>query len=231
MDRIAIIGCGGSGKSHVARELGRMLGIMPVHLDGLYYDPDWQPLHTGQFTALQQELAAAPRWVIDASYASSLLIRLAPADTVIFLDLPATACLRGIAQQRLRHRGGQQATIGGYDRITWNFIRSIIGYRKHMAPQVRRLIADHAGGARLIVLRSRRAVRHYLASVADEVRREPEYLPRELRPLCALRASRGVGRPGSDMECLGAVRARLGDAASCPGRHPGRGRAGHDLPG
>jgi len=43
VDRIAIIGCGGSGKSHLARELARMLGVAPVHLDGLYYDGNWNP--------------------------------------------------------------------------------------------------------------------------------------------------------------------------------------------
>jgi len=48
---------------------------------------------------------------------------------VIFLDLPARTCLRGIAQRQLRHRGGQHAAIGVYDRITWTFIRYITGYR------------------------------------------------------------------------------------------------------
>jgi len=49
VDRIAIIGCGGSGKSRLARALGDMLGITPVHLDGLYYDRDWKPLDKEQF--------------------------------------------------------------------------------------------------------------------------------------------------------------------------------------
>ena len=99
MDRIAIIGCGGGGKSHLARELGASLGITPVHLDTVYYDKDWNPLPKDQFAALQRDLVSAPRWVIDGNYASSLPIRLAAADTVIFLDLPARACW-GIAQRR-----------------------------------------------------------------------------------------------------------------------------------
>ena len=103
MDRIAIIGCGGSGKSHLARELGASLGITPVHLDTLYYDKDWNPLPKDEFTALQRDLVSAPRWVIDGNYASTLPIRLAAADTVIFLDLPARICLWGIAQRRLRY--------------------------------------------------------------------------------------------------------------------------------
>jgi len=166
VDRIAIIGCGGSGKSHLSRSLGILLGITPVHLDGLYYDQDWKPVDKEQFAALQRDLVSAPRWIIDGNYASSLPIRLQAADTVIFLDLSGWTCLWGIAQRRLRHRGGQHKDIGVYDRITWNFVRYILGYRRQMAPRVRKLIADHAGNAEVVVLRSRRAARDYLAAVS-----------------------------------------------------------------
>ncbi len=163
MERIAIVGCGGSGKSRLARVLGARLGITPVHLDALYYDKDWQPLDQETFASLQHELVAAPRWIIDGNYASTLPIRLAAADTVIFLDLPGWACLWGIAARRLRHGGGQHQAIGVYDRITWGFVRYILGYRKNMAPRVRALITSHARDAQVTVLRSRAAVRRYLA--------------------------------------------------------------------
>lgn len=163
VERIAIVGCGGSGKSHLARVLAARLGITPVHLDALYYDEDWKPLDQEAFAALQRDLVAAPCWIIDGNYASTLPIRLEAADTVIFLDLPGWACLWGIAQRRLRHGGGQHQAIGVYDRITWNFVRYILGYRRTMAPRVRALIADHAAHAQVTVLRSRSAVRRYLS--------------------------------------------------------------------
>ncbi len=166
MDRIAIIGCGGSGKSCLARSLGGLLGVTPVHLDGLYYDQDWKPLDKEQFAALQRDLVAAPRWIIDGNYASSLPIRLHAADTVLFLDLPAWICLRGIALRRMRYGGGQHKDIGVYDRINWGVVRYILGYRRRMAPRIRKLIADHGGNAEVIVLRSRRATRGYLIAVA-----------------------------------------------------------------
>jgi adenylate kinase family enzyme len=168
VDRIAIVGCGGSGKSCLARSLGRLLGITPVHLDGLYYNQDWKPLDKEQFAALQANLVTSPRWIIDGNYASSLPIRLQAADTVIFLDLPGWKCLWGIAQRRIRHRGGQHKDLGVYDRITWNFVRYILGYRRQMAPRVRKLIADHATDAEVVVLRSRRAARDYLTVVTAQ---------------------------------------------------------------
>ena len=158
-----MVGCGGSGKSRLARVLGARLDITPVHLDALYYDKDWKPLDQETFASLQRELVTAPRWIIDGNYASTLPIRLEAADTVIFLDLPGWACLWGIAARRLRHAGGQHQAIGVYDRITWGFIRYILDYRKNMAPRVRALITSHARDAQVTVLRSRAAVRRYLA--------------------------------------------------------------------
>ncbi|HEY2265357.1 MAG TPA: topology modulation protein [Streptosporangiaceae bacterium] len=165
MDRIAIMGCGGSGKSYLARSLGARLGITPVHLDARYYDQDWKPLGQEAFAGVQRDLVAAPRWIIDGNYASTLPIRLQAADTVIFLDLPGWACLRGTLRRQVRHGGGQHQANGEYNRITWDFIRYILGYRRKMAPRVRALIAEHAGDAQVVILRSRRATRRYLATV------------------------------------------------------------------
>lgn len=171
MHRIAIIGCGGSGKSHLARELAVELGIRAIHLDTLYYDRQWRPLPADEFAHQQRELVAAPRWIIDGNYASSLPIRLEAADTVIFLDLPAASCLLGILRRRLRHRGGQHDHIGVYDRITWGFVRYICNYRRIMRPRVQQLIAEHAGHAHVVVLRRRRdATRHSRIAATGTVR-------------------------------------------------------------
>ncbi|MGH3906478.1 MAG: DNA topology modulation protein FlaR [Pseudonocardiaceae bacterium] len=166
MHRIAIIGCGGSGKSHLARALAAKLDVRPVHLDALYYDSDWNPLPAEQFAELQHELVTEPQWVIDGNYASSLPIRLAAADTVIFLDLPATSFLWGILQRRLRHGSGQHDALGVYNRITWGFVHYIRGYRKRMRPRVQQLIADHAPHAEIVVLPSRRAAARYCRDLA-----------------------------------------------------------------
>jgi hypothetical protein len=78
-----------------------------------------------KFADRQRKLVARPQWLIDGNYASTLPIRLAAADSVIFLDLPAITCLLGIFQRRWRWRGGQYINDGVFDRITVSFVRYI----------------------------------------------------------------------------------------------------------
>lgn len=167
MDRIAVIGCGGSGKSTTARQLARLLDLPLVHLDALYYDEHWAPLPGVEFAARQEKLVAGDRWIIEGNYAGTLPSRLAAADTVIFLDLPAATCLWGIAQRRWRYRGGQHRSDGVYDRITWDFVRYILGYRRTTRPRVRGLLQEHGPHVRLVTLTSRRQADEFI----DHVRR------------------------------------------------------------
>ncbi|MFD6934659.1 topology modulation protein [Streptomyces goshikiensis] len=161
--RIAIIGCGGSGKTYMSKQLAGHFRAPVTHLDALYYDDEWNTLDKEKFTAIQEELVAAPSWVIEGNYAGTLPIRLRAADVVIFLDIPPAVCLWGIAQRRLRYGGGQNDSTGVYDRITWNFIKYVWGYRKTMGPRVQQLIAEHAQEATVHTVTSRRQARNLLA--------------------------------------------------------------------
>ncbi|MEU3783424.1 topology modulation protein [Streptomyces sp900129855] len=162
MDKVLVIGCAGSGKTRVARELGRHLNAPVTHLDALYYDADWNPLPMDDFAEAQRDVTSQPRWVIDGNYNSTLDLRLAACDAVVFLDLPATACLRGIFMRQVCHGSGQRATLGVYNRLTVDVVRYILSYRRRMRPRVLAKITRHEAHIEVVRLTNRRAVRRWL---------------------------------------------------------------------
>jgi adenylate kinase family enzyme len=165
--KVAILGCGGSGKSYVARALGALLDAPVTHLDAVFYDSDWNELPMPEFEARQRVLVAEPAWVIDGNYNSTLPVRLHACDTVVFLDLPTAACLWGALWRQVRSGAGQHAATGEYNRMHLGVVRYIRGYRQKMRPKVLRKIEAHAQHATVVQLTSRRKVRRWLCQVAE----------------------------------------------------------------
>lgn len=163
--KVAICGCGGAGKSAVARQLGTRLNLPVTHLDMLYYDQEWRPVSHDEFVAVQQRLVAEPRWIIDGNYASTMPIRLAAADLVILLDIHPVVCLWGVLRRRQQHRGADDLSRHLRGRLSWGFISYILRFRKTTRPKVRQLLTEHATGE-VVVLTSRRAARRFLHAVA-----------------------------------------------------------------
>lgn len=158
MNRVAVVGSGGSGKSYVARQLGRLLNVPVIHLDAVYYDDEWNPLPPEKFEAAQRELVAQPRWVIDGNYNSSLHIRLEACDTVVMMDVPTWAALWGIFSRQLRHAGGH--------RLHWGVITYVATYRRRMRPKVLAKIDGLAADKQVVFLTSRAKTHRWLEQVA-----------------------------------------------------------------
>jgi adenylate kinase family enzyme len=165
VEKVVVVGCCGSGKSYVAREIGRLTGAPVTHLDAIYYDDEWNAAPMDGFADAQHELVARPRWVIDGNYNSTLEIRLRACDTVVFLDLPTRSCLWGMLSRQLRHGAGQNSTNGVYNRINTDVVKYVRGYRRSMRPRVLAKFDEYAGHARVVSLRSRAHARQWLAEL------------------------------------------------------------------
>jgi adenylate kinase family enzyme len=164
LQRVAIIGAGGAGKTVLANQLSVLLDLPVTHLDALRYTPTWHRVPEDEFVAAQRKVTATDRWIIDGNSLASMPVRFAAADTIVFLDLPAGVCLWGVLRRRWRYRGGQHAD-GVHDRITWSLLTYIVRFRRRTGPAARRCIAEHEGHAVLIELTSRRQVRQWLAQL------------------------------------------------------------------
>ena len=96
MERVMIIGSGGSGKTTLARQLGEKTGLPVVHLDNIWWSPgNWKHLEREAFDALLARELEKPRWILDGNYDRTLEPRLEKCDTVIYLDFPRLVAFTG----------------------------------------------------------------------------------------------------------------------------------------
>jgi adenylate kinase family enzyme len=103
--RILIVGCGGAGKSTLARALGQALGLPVVHLDRLWWLPGWQNRTPEEFDLLLQAELAKDAWIIDGNYLRTFAMRLARAEFCIFLDFDVETCLAGMRTRVAEYAG------------------------------------------------------------------------------------------------------------------------------
>lgn len=164
MSRIAIVGSGGSGKSTLARELGRALGLPVVHLDREFWKAGWVPTERTAWEARTRELVAGDAWVMDGNFGGTMELRLAAADTVVFLDLPRPVCLWRVVRRRIVNRGRSRPdmTAGCHEKLDLEFLRWVWHYPNEARPAVLTRLA-RLEGKRVVRLRSAREVRAFLA--------------------------------------------------------------------
>jgi len=166
MERIMIVGCGGAGKSTLARQLGEKLGLPVVHLDKLFWHSGWvestkEEIDGKIMLELQKE-----RWIIDGNYMRTMPIRMAHCDTVIFLDFNRVSCVWGILKRYLTNIGKVRPDMaeGCPEKIDWEFFVWIWNFNKTKRERIYRMLKE-AEGIETIVLKNRRAVENFLEQV------------------------------------------------------------------
>ena len=163
MERILIIGCGGAGKSTLARQLGKLTGLPVVHLDKLFWHPGWVESTKEEIDAKIAAALDEPQWIMDGNYNRTLPMRIQKCDTVIYLDFSRFACLMGVAKRVLTTYGTVRPDMaeGCPERFDLDFLRWVWNFNKNKREQYYRLL-NEAEGVETIVLKNRRAVRKFL---------------------------------------------------------------------
>ena len=121
MQRIAILGPTGSGKSTLGYRLGEVMGVRVVELDALFHRPNWEPTPTDEFREKVAGALAADdgAWVCVGNYTSQVGdIVLSRADTIVWLRLPFRLTFWRLLKRTVR-RSLSRELLWGTNRESW----------------------------------------------------------------------------------------------------------------
>ncbi len=164
MKRLALIGPGGAGKSTLARQIGQKMGLPVIHLDSVYWHEGWAETPKDVWKQTVQDLAQREAWVMDGNYGGTMDVRLAAADTIVFLDLPPALCLLRVLRRQIRYRGQSRPDMarGCPEKLDPTFLKWIWNYRRDRRPEILERMRRHGEGKSLYHLTSSAQVRRFL---------------------------------------------------------------------
>ena len=151
MKKVIVIGCPGSGKSTVSRALHNKTGIPLYHLDMMYWNADKTTVEKKVFLERLSVVLEKDEWIIDGNYGSTMELRMAACDTVIFLDYPLDICLDGIRERRGKPRSDMPWIETEEDA---EFIEFIKNYNEQQKPKVLELLKKYSD-KNIIIFKSR----------------------------------------------------------------------------
>ena len=166
MNRIVIIGCGGAGKSTLARQLGQKLQLPVVHLDCLFWKPGWVERDREEFDALLARELAKDQWILDGNFSRTMAQRLARCDTVIYLDYSRLTCLLGVVKRVVTNYGKVRPDMGAGcpERLDLDFFKWVWQYNGKNRQRNYGFLnqADHA---KTYAFKNRRQLKKFLSSL------------------------------------------------------------------
>lgn len=147
MQRILVIGSPGAGKSTLVHALKQRTGLPLFHLDKLFWLPGWVERDRDEGRTELAGVLAQDRWIIDGNYGSVLPMRLARADTVIWLDYPTHLCLARVFKRWWQYRGRARPdmTEGCPENLNLEFLFYVLNFRSAWRGRNAAALAEFGG--------------------------------------------------------------------------------------
>ncbi len=169
MQRVMIVGQPGSGKTTLAREMGKRTGLPVIHIDTIHWQSGWVERSKDEKTRLCREVEARDRWIFEGGHSVTWDSRIARADLLIWIDrswplrfwrvlLRALIC-RGRSRPDLPENCPER--LGNLP----EFFRFMWATRKSSRSKMEKLVASGSSTCRVVCLRSNHQARLFLESV------------------------------------------------------------------
>lgn len=165
--RVMVIGSPGSGKSSLCQTLSEKLSLPLIELDREYWRPGWMRPDPAVWKAEAAALAARDEWVMQGTYPSTMDIRVARADWLVWVDLPMPVCFGHEFRQMLKARREKMAEVapGCPRRFDLALLRFVWSFPTTVTPRIAAMVARERRNRTIFILRSPREREDFLSKV------------------------------------------------------------------
>jgi adenylate kinase family enzyme len=152
VERIAVIGNSGGGKSTLSRRLSQQFGLPYFEIDAFLWQPGWVLNSAEAYEGQHQRIIASDRWILDGlGRLETIANRLARATDIVLIDMPAwmhfwLAAERQIAWAagRIEHPPAGAAEMPSTEAL----FQTIWEVDQNWMPEIRRLVEIEEGNGK-----------------------------------------------------------------------------------
>ena len=155
MQRLAVIGNSGGGKSVLARRISARFELRYIEIDSILWRQGWRLGPEAEYRAEHARIIAENRWVIDGlGRQDSIPARLARATDIVLIDLPLWVHFWLAAERQIAWAAGRlsdpPAGIGEMP-PTKGLFQTIWQVDRDWMPELRQLAATEAAGGKAVI--------------------------------------------------------------------------------
>ena len=169
MQRIAIIGSCGAGKSTLAKTLGEKLCLPVIHLDAYYWRSGWVETPSTEWIDRHKQLLKGDRWIVDGNYGNSMKMRLDAASTIIWLDFNRILCLWRVINRYWQYKGKVRPdmAVGCPEKLDLDFLQYIWNFPLIQRPKILARLAPYQNDKQIVILKNPRQLSNFLLHISN----------------------------------------------------------------
>jgi len=172
MQRVAVFGNAGGGKSTLAKRLAELTRLPLYPLDLIQFKAGGGRIAHDDYLTAHADLISREQWIIDGfGCVASAWQRFAAADTLIYLDLPLATHYWWVTKRLIKgafvapEGWPANSPLWESTRDSW---RVVARCERHLAPRYRQLVVEASASKRVHHLKSARQIRSFLDAVEKD---------------------------------------------------------------
>lgn len=158
VNKVTIVGGPGTGKSTLAKNLGKVLNLPVYHIDAIEHSENWKKRDSKERDDIILKKIEEPKWVMDGTYKTTIKQRIEKSDMVIFLNYSTLARLKGIFSRYFKLKGKDRPEMPGCkEKLELKFIKFAINWDKEKAQLVKGTLKEYKN-KNIFIFKNRRSL-------------------------------------------------------------------------